>query len=178
MERGQTTLDFAIGVSIFLISIAFVFTFVPGTLQPFTQGAQDETAGTDRVADLIVLDLTTEPGDAYILDGNCMAALLSDGAGTGCGFDGATLSARLDLPPRQSINVTVRGDPSGSGPELLCWDESKKDVVGVSGSCDVSDGDVRLVTGDSLPQQRTSVVTARRVVTIEGTLATVAVRMW
>jgi len=29
-ERGQTVLDFAIGVSVFLIVVAFVLAFVPG----------------------------------------------------------------------------------------------------------------------------------------------------
>ena len=35
MSRGQTTLDFAIGVSVFLIVVAFVLAFVPGMVQPF-----------------------------------------------------------------------------------------------------------------------------------------------
>ena len=173
MERGQTTLDFAVGVSIFLFSIVFVFAFVPGTLQPFTQSAQDETAGTDRVADLVVKDLLTESGEPYILRGDCTAALMDDSATPGCDFDGGNLSTRLDLPRLQSINITMRGD-AGSGVQRLCWDSGNDRVVGVdSGDCDVP-----FATGDAPPTNRDSVVTARRIVSIDGTKAVVEVRLW
>lgn len=171
-------MDFVLGVSIFLVSILFVFTFVPGTLQPFTQGPQAETAAADRVADTVVMDQLATEDDPYVLDGPCTAALLSDAAGTGCGFDGATLSSRLDLTAMQEVNVTMRGNPGGGDLERLCWDRSADEVVPASGSCDVSAGDVVLVTGEPIPQHRASVVTAKRIVRIDGTLAAVEVRMW
>lgn len=174
MDRGQTTLDFAVGVSIFLMSIVFVFAFVPGTLQPFTQSAQDETAGSDRVADLLVEDLLTADGDPYILDGSCTAALMADRSGSGCGFDGGNLSTRLDLPRFQSINVTMRGDPGGGHLERLCWNDADEVVVGATNaSCDVA-----LATGEEPPTDTDSVVTARRVVAIQGIDTVVEVRLW
>jgi len=174
MDKGQTTLDFAIGVSIFIFSIVFVLAFIPGTLQPFTAGAQDETAGVDRIADLVVEDLLTEPGDPYRLDGECTVALLDDHSAPGCGFDGADLPTRLDLAALQSINVTMRGDPTGSGVERLCWDDTGKEVVGASdGACSTM-----LTAGESPPPTSESVVTARRFVTIDGTGAVVEVKLW
>lgn len=167
-------MDFTVGVSIFLFALVFVFAFVPGTLQPFTQGAQDETAGADRVADLMVKDLLADPGEPYVLDGACTAALLSNGPGSGCGFDGSTLSTRLDLASLQSINVTMRGDPNGGGIERLCWDSSDEEVVVVGASGCTHP----FVTGKTPPRSSDSVVTARRVVTIEGTTAAVEVRLW
>lgn len=174
--RGQTTLDFATGMGIFLLSITFVFVFVPGTLQPFTESAQAETAGSDRVADLVVKDLVAEPGKPYVLDGACTAALMSDSPGAGCGFDGSTLSVRLDLPERQFVNVTIR-EVGGGGTETLCWDRNDERVVRTSSSdCDA--GDVELVAGDQPPEYSESVVTARRIVTIDGTRSAVEVRLW
>lgn len=172
--RGQTTLDFATGVSIFLLTVLFVFSFVPGTLQPFTQNSQAEMAGSDRVADLVVKDVLAEPGKPYVLDGNCTAKLMNDEPGPGCGFDGSKLSARLDLSDNQYINITVRGDPDGNGTEVLCWDRSGEQVVEASDS----ECDVELVAGNTPPSNGNSVVTSRRIVSIDGTTASVEVRLW
>jgi hypothetical protein len=70
--RGQTTLDFAVGVSVFLIVVAFVLAFVPTMLQPFDGSSQEETALADRLAEqlstgLLVEDVTRP----YQLDREC-----------------------------------------------------------------------------------------------------------
>lgn len=172
MERGQTTLDFAVGVSIFIFSIVFVFAFVPGTLQPFTQTAQDETAGSDRVADLVVKDLLAEPGEPYLLDGECTAAMMDRDLAPGCDFDSEALSSKLGLSSFQSFNITMYGD--GGGNEILGWNSTNKRVVAASDS----DSDTAFATGETPPLNRDSVVTARRVVSIDGTKAVVQVRLW
>ncbi|MHB9285706.1 hypothetical protein ACKVMT_01535 [Halobacteriales archaeon Cl-PHB] len=171
--RGQTTLDFATGVSLFLLTIIFVFMFVPGTLQPFTQSAQEETVGANRVADLLVMDLLADSEEPYLLDGPCTAKLLGGTGAPACGFDGATLNARLDLPDRQHVNITIRGNFS-SGTKRLCWDQNADSVVAASsGDCDV-----QFAAGDSPPESSGSTVTARRMVSIRGTTASLEVRMW
>jgi hypothetical protein len=175
--RGQTTLDFATGVSVFLLVILFVFTFVPGILTPFTQTAQEETVTVNRVADLISKDIVAEPGEPYLLDGRCTAALLSDSAGPGCGFDGATLDSRLDLGGLQSVNVTMRGSPGRGGDELLCVNESTHRVVNAtSAGCTASDTVLR--AGQNTPESASSVVTARRVVTVSNRIVTLEVEVW
>lgn len=176
-SRGQTTLDFATGVSIFLFTLVFVFAFVPGMLQPFTESSQGETASSDRVADLIVQDLLAEPGQGYVLDGSCTAALMGDRSAPECGFDGATLKARLDLSAWQHVNVTMRGDVDGDGSEFLCWDENHGQTVEASGpACD--GGDVALRAGTAPPADGDSVVTARRIASVDETVATIEVRLW
>jgi hypothetical protein len=50
-DRGQTTLDFAIGISIFLTVLLFNRLSPPGILSPFTESAQAETVSSNRVAD-------------------------------------------------------------------------------------------------------------------------------
>lgn len=176
--RAQTTLDFAIGASVFLLTVAFVFAFVTGLLAPFDETAQGDTVTADRVADLLSQDLLTEANERYVLNGSCTAALADDAKLSGCGFDGATLRARLDLSADQSINVTVRGrpGPGSSGDELLCWDdESEQAVAATAPACD---DDVVLAAGDQIPTEGGSVVTARRVVSVGDTTAAMEVAVW
>ena len=176
--RGQTTLDFALGVSVFLLIILFVFTFVPGILTPFTQTAQEETVTANRVADLISKDIAAEPDQPYILDGDCTADLLNNTPGAGCGFDGATLTARLDLTDVQSVNITMRGSPGKGGQQLLCWDRTVQQVVNAS-ACAVGNPDETILrAGAETPDSTNSVVTARRVVTVENRIVAMEVRVW
>ncbi|WP_254763484.1 DUF7287 family protein [Natrinema marinum] len=59
-ERGQTTQDFAVGIGIFLLAIAFVFAFLPSVITPFDSSVGGaETAQADRIADLIVHNTST-----------------------------------------------------------------------------------------------------------------------
>ena len=57
--RGQTTQDFAVGIGIFLIAIASVFSTVPSLLTPYdsTVGAAERNQA-DRLADALVENLT------------------------------------------------------------------------------------------------------------------------
>jgi len=52
--RGQTTQDFVVGIGIFLLAVAFVFSFVPSIITPYTAATTAETAQADRIADAIV----------------------------------------------------------------------------------------------------------------------------
>jgi hypothetical protein len=61
-ERGQTPQDFAVGISIFLITVTFVFAFVPSVLQPSRAGEEITlTTEGDRVASALVSNLSV-PG--------------------------------------------------------------------------------------------------------------------
>lgn len=67
-DRGQTTQDFAIGIGVFLLSIAFVFSYIPSLTTPFDSPAGGaETAQADRIADRLVHDLSA--GDQNEIDG-------------------------------------------------------------------------------------------------------------
>ncbi len=60
-DRGQTTQDFIVGIGVFILAVAFVFSFLPTMLTPFdssTSGGQ--TAQADRIADKVVDELSTE----------------------------------------------------------------------------------------------------------------------
>ena len=59
-DRGQTTQDFAVGIGIFLLAIAFTFSFLPSIITPFDSSVGGaETAQADRIADLIVHNAST-----------------------------------------------------------------------------------------------------------------------
>ncbi|WP_049923764.1 DUF7287 family protein [Halopiger djelfimassiliensis] len=57
--RAQTTQDFAVGIGVFILAVAFVFSFVPSLITPFDSPASGaETAQADRLADRIVHNLS------------------------------------------------------------------------------------------------------------------------
>ncbi|AXR78577.1 DUF7287 family protein [Natrarchaeobaculum sulfurireducens] len=73
-ERAQTTQDFAIGIGIFILAVAFVFAFLPSMLTPYDSSVGGaETAQADRIADRIVADASS--GTANDLDKTAFKAL-------------------------------------------------------------------------------------------------------
>jgi hypothetical protein len=186
-DRGQTSLDFAAGMSALLLVFAFVLTFVPGIIAPFTASGQAETVVADRVADSLVEGLLAVPGTPYILDTDCTTAffdLVNDDADAtnddvptgGCAFEPIELRLRIGISQysdsstyRQQVNVTIS---TLDGENVLCWD----------GSTLVEKGDVGCVTpyeiGPDPPTESGSVVAARRIVSIAGRNATLSVRVW
>jgi hypothetical protein len=61
-DRGQTTQDFAVGISVFLLTVTFTFAFVPTSVTPFGSPVSDAIPEkSDRVAATIVN--TYETGD-------------------------------------------------------------------------------------------------------------------
>lgn len=66
--RGQTTQDFALGIGIFLIAVASVYSTVPSLLSPYdTSVGVAETNQADRLAGAM-LDTLTESTDRNELD--------------------------------------------------------------------------------------------------------------
>ena len=58
-DRGQTNMDFAIGIGLFLLAIAFVLTFVPSIITPFDTGIGGaENAQADRIGEHIITEYT------------------------------------------------------------------------------------------------------------------------
>lgn len=69
-NRGQTQLDFMIGIGIFFIATAVVFAGASSFLQPFTTGQENIAAG-DRVADKLTNSHLTTDERQYVLDKEC-----------------------------------------------------------------------------------------------------------
>lgn len=65
-DRGQTTQDFAVGIGVFILAVAFVFSFLPSIVTPYDSSVGGaETAQADRIADraLEVLSTGAKPNE-------------------------------------------------------------------------------------------------------------------
>ena len=179
--RGQTTLDFAVGVSIFLAVVMFIFLFVPGIVAPFTVGAQDETVTVNRVADGLTQGQLGSPERPGVLRTDCTVDFFEHASAGGstidsCGIRGEDLAEFVGVTDRQNVNVTITGDPSpgDAGTEQLCWDGSNGRVVERdSGACGVL-----LAAGDTPPPNNADSVKATRVALLSGEDITLTVEMW
>lgn len=76
-DRGQTTLDFAVGMSIFLIAVAGVISFTPSLLEPFEGGGTEDTIVANRVASQLVEGTLTDPEQPFVLDKACTTAFFA-----------------------------------------------------------------------------------------------------
>lgn len=186
-KRGQTTLDFAIGISVFLVVIVFVFSFVPGILQPFVTSADDNAVLADRVSDRITQGQLGDPSEPYVLDRECAVEFFNDsrydaglGSPSDCRYDGGDIQERLTVRNRTNINVTLEGNVSASvdGSTMLCWDDVGDELAQIgSGDCGGLD-DVTLTSGGIPPSANDASVTSRRVVFLADEDVTMKVVVW
>ena len=169
--RGQTTLDFAIGVSIFLAVVLFTFGFIPTILDPFDATASENPTLADRTADELAHGMLGSPAEPHLLDRYCTVAFFDESATdfSGCNFDDEPLEDRFPLTFTQNVNISLT-----HGDELLCWD-SDADESQITTGC--GSGGVTLGVGDTpLPQDTT--VSARRTVLLGSETATLEVVIW
>ena len=187
--RAQTTLDFAIGISIFLAVVMFIFLFVPGIVAPFTVGAQDETVTVNRVADGLTQDQLGSSQRPGVLGTACTVDFFEhaeDGTDiTACGPPKDDLADFVGIKDRQNANVTVHGNITAADrrTELLCWDVDdglvEADGDGAAdGECDYGGSDTLLAAGETPPTTNADAVTATRVASLAGEDVTVVVEMW
>lgn len=167
--RGQTTLDFAIGISIFLAVIITIFSFAPGILTPFTVTGQSDAVTVDRTADYLVQDALGSPEQPYKLDRGCTVAFFDRSAdeypddpfGDDCRYENETLNDQLGFPDRTTVNITILGNTSENGQVLdqLYWDTNTRTLT------ETRSGNTTLAIGDEVETER-STTTATRVVTL------------
>lgn len=170
--RGQTTLDFTIGISVFLSAIIFIFLFAPGILTPFTVTGQSETVTVDRTADYLAQDALGSPEEPYVLDRGCTVAFFDREADEDpatddhdCRYDEAALNEQAGIGEYQTVNVTMVGNLSdGTELEQLYWDTDDRNLTT---SPPPEDERVELTIGDDIEQRRAT-TTATRVVTLHG----------
>lgn len=175
--RGQTTLDFTVGVAIFIAVILFAFTFVPGILEPFEIRGEEEPAVSDRVADTLSTDMLGSPEEPNVLDRYCTVAFFNDSLDSSdCSFDNSEeLQQRLNLSSFQQANVSIVNSSAGNEP--YCWtsDTAPDEPSVESNNCNPDDDVFRI--GDN-PTTSQDTITARRTVWIGGEVATLRVVIW
>ncbi|WP_226023372.1 DUF7287 family protein [Halomicrobium salinisoli] len=191
-DRGQTNLDFVIGVSIFVVAVVVAVTFVPDLVGGVAGTGQTDGVLADRVASDLANDRLGDPARPGQLRLDCTLALFSSSI-TVCGLDGGDLAANLEHA--SSVNVSLvygeqacrdGGDvvPAGgscSGDLLdrnvrACYDGDDERIRRES-ACDGDPGDVLLLGG---PQPGTSEDTsiARRSVRLDDQHLILEVRAW
>lgn len=168
-NRAQTNLDFILGVTLLIVSVVFVWMFLPNAFAPFTDGsAHGETLASERAANNLAEGaLSPRPGSDE-LDEDCVVAFFGGPTSAdGCAFDASdSVQQRLGLHGYQSVNITVE-DASGT---VLWWDDSGAGGFSTS-------GDERMAVG-SQHGSTSDVSVARRVVSIDGQRAVLVVRVW
>jgi hypothetical protein len=76
-SRAQTTLDFAVGMSVFLIAVAFVLSFTPNIIAPFAESGTEDSVTANRVASQLVEGTLADPDTPYVLDKACTVAFFA-----------------------------------------------------------------------------------------------------
>lgn len=146
--RGQTTLDFLVGVSIFLLTTGFVFGFVPQVTAPYQDQSRPIVA--ERVASDLADDRLATPGAPGVLDEACTDAFFAQTAVGDCAFDpdDEALHEQLAVSRGYSVNVTL------------------------------AERDGERAVGPPVPERSRSVATARRTVSVGGEDALLEVNVW
>lgn len=101
-DRGQTPQDFAIGMSIFLLAVITVLTFVPSIFTPFTAPETAIEGQADRASTAAMSDLTVE-GSSTQLNSSAAEAWFADYQSRPT----EDLATELGLESYRSVNVTV-----------------------------------------------------------------------
>jgi hypothetical protein len=113
-ERGQTTHDFALGISVFLVASLFVVSFVPGVTAPHTEGVSEaEQEHARAVAGTLVANLSTGESPTTLDDAATVDFFTTDWGETG-------LQERFALRNATNLNVTLRGLEEGDGVLTSC----------------------------------------------------------
>ena len=158
--RAQTTIDFAIGIGLFLVVVAAVVAFVPTIFAPFE--STDGPQAADRIATSLATDRLGAPSDPYAVNETCTNAFFAqlDGgsdAPKSCGFytTADTTTAMFGLAGTRDVNVSIRG-----------LDGAVADRPGG-----------RYVAGPPVPET-TTVTAARRIVRLGDDTYRLLVRVW
>ncbi|WP_420028707.1 DUF7287 family protein [Halorussus caseinilyticus] len=157
--RAQTSVDFVVGMSVFLLTVAFVVGFLPGVFEPFTASGEGDVLASDRTASLLAEQLLADPETPGALNATCTAEFFSesdDGRIDECRFDAdaGDLGTALGVSPTTAVNVTIEENGTVR-----------------------SAGGVTLDAGPTPPESE-SVVVSRRVVLLGGEESDLYVRVW
>ena len=104
-ERGQMTIDYVVGFTIFLLTVGLVFTFIPLSFDPVRTEWGTQAMGADRaVSHLAGSNLTDDAESPFVLNTTKTQNFF---AGTGSTAD------YLGLSPDVSANVTLENRTAG-----------------------------------------------------------------
>lgn len=142
-DRGQTTHDFALGISVFVLASVVVLTFVPSVTAPYTEGVSEvEQEHARTVSRALMANLSTAESPTTLDDDRTVAFFTTDWGETG-------LQARFGLRNATSVNVTLRGLEEDDGVLTSC--DGARCAVGSAYRDQSAATTVRLVRYDDQP---------------------------
>lgn len=103
--RAQTTLDFLIGASVFLLTVGIVIGMVPGILDPFALDQSAAPVGANRAATALATNELAVEETPYVLSTSAVQAFF--------GQDEQSVREQLHLDDDVSINVTLSNKSVG-----------------------------------------------------------------
>ena len=178
-DRGQTAVDFAIAMGLFLVALVIVISFLPAMIDPFAGTPSENPLIADRIANQLT-DYQLAGSTAGTLDTVCTVYFFAGESQDECDtFDGdEPLNERIGVGDEVRVNVTVERNAPGGESEILCGNTEDHEVVD-SEDCDPEASDEhRLAAGDS-PSIDGTVAIARRGVYLDGRQSvTLYVRVW
>lgn len=176
--RGQTTLDFAIAMGLFLLAVSFTFTFIPSLTAPFVEANQDDSVAADRVGSHLALGGLGDPDRPYTVEAACANAFFQDADNDQfpdhCSFTASSAEdrykQRVGLSDRHDLRIEmlhVNSTESGEDRfRQVCYDNDTDLVTHEEkGGCTADDIDYAI--GDD-PTDDDSTTVAHRVVTVPG----------
>ena len=160
-DRGQTTLDFAVAMSIFLVTVLFVLAYAPTMFDPFAGGSGTKLVVADRAATTLSADvLVASTADPGVLSIGCVAEFFDKSV------DDATCSTTANL---DNLDETLSLNGRNARVKIHELDDS------TPASPDWATGGLQKETSGSVP---TDVAVATRTVSIEGDPYRLTVRVW
>jgi hypothetical protein len=177
-DRAQTPIDFAVGASVFLLTLGFVIAFVPTVFDPFAGAATASPVVSDRLAAGLVGDfLAASPAEPAVLSPACTAAYFDGDEGN------ATLADAADCPAGIANDTAAE---FGIDDDVLvvvhAMDEAEPVGNASTVSVDTRHGthtvELRRSTRDPVRVDRGDVSVSQRLVSIEGTQYRLTVWVW
>lgn len=168
-ERGQTNIDFVVGIALFLLAVSIALWFMPRIVSPYED--PEKPAVAERAAATLADDLLTAGREPGVLDVPCTGAFFVPDVTGDCPFGDGPPEERLGIAATYRVNATLRWNVSGGAdPEILCYEDGE---VGECGSADEL-----LAVGPQTPRDHRSVAAEKRVVLIGDQPAILSVRVW
>ncbi|AOW80391.1 hypothetical protein HTSR_1213 [Halodesulfurarchaeum formicicum] len=99
-ERGQSTLDFLLGIVLFLLAVTVVVGFVPGMLDPFVTGTEGHPVTADRAVTTLTSETLAVGESPYVTTGERVGAVINNSTE-------AELATALGVGNGARLNVTV-----------------------------------------------------------------------
>lgn len=170
-DRGQTNIDFVVGIVVFILALSFVVAATPQLLAPYED--QETLIVAERVTSTLADSLLADRRDPGHLDIDCIGAFFRTTAAPCPTFDATeSTTDRIGVEATYRVNVTLQWNVTGDAePEVLCYNG------GDVGAC-VPGGTDPLAVGYPVPQDHGSVASERRTVVVGDQPAILQVRVW